>query len=131
MTPIRWLAVHFGPFHWALQQHGCALTAQRKAAYRNYYQCLIRKPPTGAQFRFAQCRLQMVIQLLNELSIIFRAIWIYSAGLILFNIIGITIGLVMIANLENCDPFTAGIVAKLDQVRLITRNRCLRSFKRS
>lgn len=50
----------------------------------------------------------------------YRAIWIYSAGLILFNIIGIAIGLVMFANLETCDPYSAGVVKKLDQVRAIT-----------
>lgn len=35
-----------------------------------------------------------------------------------FNIIALVTGLVMYANLEDCDPHSSGIVNKLDQVSL-------------
>lgn len=47
---------------------------------------------------------------------IFRTICICAAGLIAFNLLAVGIGLVIYAELYKCDPFTAGLVRKRDQV---------------
>lgn len=46
----------------------------------------------------------------------FRAIFLYGAGLVIFDVVALLIGLVIYANLYDCDPFTAGYVRKMDQV---------------
>lgn len=48
-----------------------------------------------------------------------RAIWIYGIGLIIFTLMAVLLGLVMYANMSDCDPYTAGVISKLDQVVVV------------
>lgn len=105
-------ALRSGQLHLVWQPHGYRRMEQHKAAYRNFYQRLIKKLQNGT------CMFVAHTTKLWNLSIVYNcsSVWIYVAGLILFNGFGILIGLVMYANLAKCDPFTAGTVNKIDQV---------------
>lgn len=57
-----------------------------------------------------------------------RAIWIFVIGKILFQFGAIITGLVMYSNLIDCDPFTAGMVKKHDQVSVLCMSLTLINF---